>query len=376
MEATKRRSDGATKGKCRLEISDSRSDISDCGCRRLFIRPLVALVVSLAAGCAQPAGEIFPPLAKPLVWPAAPEQPRIRYVGQLSTNEDLKPAKPFGEALAEAIMGRKPVLSMLTPFACCTDGGDRLFVADSNAQLVHVFNLKTREYARWKPEGKQPVFSQPVGIAWSPDERLLVADSMGGALFTFDSSGRYTGQLGMGKLQRPCGVAVHPVTGRIYIADATAHQIVVLSSTGAELARLGRRGTALGEFNYPTSVAMDSQGRLYVCDSLNFRVQQIGTDMKTVRQIGRKGDMPGYFAQPKGVALDSADHLYVLDAQFESVQIFDPEGRLLLDFGEEGGGPGQFWLPTSMFIDHKDRIWIADSYNQRIQVFDFLPEKP
>lgn len=318
---------------------------------------------------------IFPPPAKPLVWPAPPEPPRIRYVGQLMTDEDLKPARGLGEALTDAITGRKPPMGMLTPFAVCTDGGDRVFVADSNARFVHVFDLKTRAYARWMPGDKQPQFSQPVGVAYGPDGRLLVSDSVAGVLFAFDSGGRFIGQLGGGILKRPCGLTVHPATGRIYVADSGAHQVIVLSSTGTEMARFGKRGTALGEFNYPTSVALDRQGRLYVCDSLNFRVQQIGPDMKAVRQIGRKGDLPGYFAQPKGLSVDSQDHLYVVNSQFESVQIFDSEGRLLMDFGEEGQGPGQFWLPTSIFIDPKDRAWIADSYNQRVQAFDFLPEK-
>ena len=40
---------------------------------------------------------------------------------------------------------------MLTPYAVCTDGQDRLFVADTNAQTVHVFDLRTRRYEQWKP---------------------------------------------------------------------------------------------------------------------------------------------------------------------------------------------------------------------------------
>jgi DNA-binding beta-propeller fold protein YncE len=264
---------------------------------------------------------------------------------------------------------------MLTPYALCTDGGDRLFVADSNAQLVHVFDLKTRRYAQWRPPEEQRQFSQPVGIAYDPAGRLLVSDAMAGVLFAFDASGNFLGELGAEALKRPCGIAVHPPTSRIYVADAGTHQVVVLSREGQEVSRLGKRGTRLGEFNYPTNVALDRQGRLYVSDSLNFRVQQIMPDMSSVRQIGSKGDLPGYFAQPKGVAVDSADHLYVIDSQFESVQIFDAEGRLLLDFGQEGREPGRFWLPTSVFIDPNDRIWVADSYNQRVQVFDYVPEQ-
>ncbi len=199
------------------------------------------------------------------------------------------------------------------------------------------------------------------------------------ALFVFDSNGKFAGEIGAAQLERPCGVAIDPVSRHIIVADAKAHQIVVLDADGRFVARVGRRGTALGEFNYPTYVALDSRRRLYVSDSLNFRVQLLvpdGDSYRALRAIGRQGDLVGYFAEPKGIAVDTEDHLYVIDAQFEIIEIFDDQGRVLMKFGEEGHGPGQFWLPTCLFIDGKNRIWVADSYNRRVQVFDYKPQAP
>lgn len=347
-------------------------------------RPMARLAIGLllfglalsmgGVGCAKPAGVIFEPLAKPIVWPAPPDTPRIRYVGQLVTSADLKPAVPFGQALGEALFGKPPVRSMLSPYALCTDGAERLFVADSTAQLVHVFDLKTRKYEQWKPPAPLTPFSQPVGVAWDPSGRLFVADSLGGSIRIFDSKGTQVGEIGRGIVLRPCGLAYDTKTSRLFVADAGHHQLVALFGDGALAGRVGPRGTVLGQFNYPTNVALDRSGNIYVSDSLNFRVQAFSPDLKPIRQIGRKGDMPGYFGQPKGLALDSQDHLYVVDAHFEAVQVFDLQGRLLLDFGQEGSEPGEFWLPAGIFIDPNNRIWIADSYNRRIQVFDYLPE--
>ena len=86
----------------------------------------------------------------------------------------------------------------------------------------------------------------------------------------------------------------------------------MLSRTGELESRIGQRGTALGQFNYPTHVMIDHAGRIYVSDTLNFRVQQFSPDLKPVRQIGSKGDLPGYFSQPKAIAVDSQDHVYVI----------------------------------------------------------------
>jgi DNA-binding beta-propeller fold protein YncE len=341
----------------------------------------VTVLAAVLGGCGQPKGVIFEPRPEPVRWPVPPEPARVGYVGQLVTSDDLKPAKSFGQVLGEGLFGKKDSRSMLSPFALCTDGGGRLFVCDSNAQLVHVFDLESRDYEQWKPsatgeamggtEGES--FSQPIGVAWDPRGRLLVADSVAGCIFVFDADGTCLGRFGSGILVRPSGLVVDPAAGRVFVADSAAHQVVVLDLEGRVLSRLGDRGLELGQFNFPTNVALDSAGRVYVADTLNFRVQVFDKDLQPGRQIGSAGDLPGYFSRPKGLALDSEDHLYVVDAQFESVQIFDPHGLLLLSFGREGSGPGEFWLPAGIHIDPSDRIWIADSYNRRVQVFQYLP---
>ena len=336
----------------------------------------VFIFALLAGGCAKPPGQLFPPLERPLVWPDDPEAARVAYVGQLTGSDDLKPGVSGFDAVGRALFGKKESHFLLSPFATATDGKGRMFVADTGAQVVHVFDLKTRKYARWAPKAgkKQPEvrFTQPVGLAWDPAGRLLVSDSIGGVIFVFDAEGNYVGQMGAGLVQRPAGIAFDARSGRIIVADVMAHQVVILNGDGALATRMGGRGDRLGEFNYPTNVAIDSTGRLYVSDSLNFRVQQFSPDLQPIRQIGAQGDIPGYFQQPKGIAVDGDDHLYVVDSRFENVQIFDADGRLLLYFGEEGTGPGRFWLPAGIHIDPDDRIWIADTYNRRVEVFDYV----
>src|SRR5262245_23270326 len=106
--------------------------------RHTLILVLTALCIS--SGCA-PQQPIFPAVNPPLVWPASPEPPRIGYVGQLTTSADLKPGVSPFEGLGAALFGKKPIHSMLTPYAVCTDMHNRLFVADSNAQVIHVLDM-------------------------------------------------------------------------------------------------------------------------------------------------------------------------------------------------------------------------------------------
>lgn len=340
-------------------------------------RALAALaVLLLATGCAQPVKPIFPALDNAPVWPSPPETPRVAYVGELATSADLKPVIPLAQRIGQALFGKKDVSSMLTPYGVCTDDTGRLFVTDTQLQVVHVFDLETRQYQRWTTPKSATPFTQPMGVAYdSAAGRLFVTDSVARRVYAFDRNGTYQGETPDGVVERPVGICFDRAANRLLVADAATHQLVVLSPDGHLLDRVGRRGTGLGEFNFPTHVAADSQGRVYVSDSLNFRVQQFDPDLRPTRQIGRKGDMPGYFSQPKGVAVDRDDHLYVVDANFEAVQIFDADGQLLMDFGGEGHGPGEFWLPAGIFVDRHNRLWITDTYNRRVQVLDYLPEK-
>lgn len=337
--------------------------------------------MAILGGCGRPAGAILEPSPDAPVWPGPPDTARVRYLGQFQTDQDLKPAQRPGRRLGEFLFGKEPAHAMLSPLAVGTDGASRVFVADSNGQVLHVIDLDSRRYQQWRPTPGQPQFSMPVGVVGlssggKGEGGALVSDSVAGMVFVFDASGRCTGTIGSGKLQRPCGIVVEPASGRVLVADSAAHQIVAFSMAGEELGRVGQRGPEPGNFNFPTNLAFDRAGRLYVSDTLNFRVQVFTPDLKPLRQIGKKGDLPGNFSQPKGLALDPEDHLYVVDANFEAVQVFDTEGRLLMSFGREGHGPGEFWLPAGLCIDPSGRIWVADTYNRRIQVFQYLAETP
>jgi len=194
--------------------------------RRYTNQLLLVLMCALATigGCAKPAGQVFPPLEKPIVWPASPERARIRYVGELRTDADLKPAVSFFKGVGNALFGEEPIQAMLTPFAVCTDGGDRIFVADSGAQVVHVFDIGTRRYEKWHPEKDGQRFAQPVGVAWnSIAHQLFVADSVAGSVYVFDSRGRFLGPLPINvPLKRPCGLAYEATRNRLFITDPRA----------------------------------------------------------------------------------------------------------------------------------------------------------
>lgn len=309
-----------------------------------------------------------------LVWPDAPQQPRIRYIQEVREPTDLLPRPAWWRRVLTAVKGGQDT-SLRSPHGLAKDAQGRLYVVDSAYGAVHVFDPVSGRYYRFPqrlPEG----FENPVGIAVTEDGKVLVSDSAAGVIHVFTDQGKsYQGAFGADALQRPTGITVDPATGDILVVDTLASRLVVFDGNDLrEKARVG--GSSRGEygFHYPTGVTADSGGEIYVVDTLNFRVQALDGKREFRKTFGEAGDAPGDFSRPKAVAVDSERHVYVVDALFDNVQIFDAEGRALLAFGQSGSGPGEFWLPNAILIDRQDRIYVSDPHNHRVQVFQYLRE--
>lgn len=330
---------------------------------------IVAASFAPAAGCGRPAGPLFPRIEPPVVWPAPPERPRIQLVGLISDSRDLRAAVSAKEMWGAAIRGRRPPIRFVGPHTVAISPTGLVAVADSGGGAVHVLDLDRRDHLRVAGWGAER-FAVPVGVAWM-GQRLFVTDARRHEIIELDARGGFHHRFGSDALVRPVGIAYAAARRRLYVVDGGSHRLAVFEPNGTSVRTIGRRGTAPGEFNFPSQVCARGD-RLVVADSGNARVQILDLDGTPLRMIGKKGDGAGDFSFPKGVAFDNSGHLYVVDAHFENIQVYDAEGRLLLAFGREGHGPGEFSLPAGLAIDRNDRIWVADSANHRLAVFDFL----
>ncbi len=334
---------------------------------RLYIIAVLALIA--AAGCSKAPGQIFKVTDPPLVWPAPPDAPRIKYVGQLTSTDDLSGGKTAWQAFTEALTGKRNVIRLVTPKDAAV-WGNKVYVVDTDQSAVVAFDLDTRKTIAMTGRGDNRLV-KPVHIAVS-DRRVFVSDVATRSVAVFDHNGRMISTWGKGQFIRPAGLCFCPVNRRLYVVDTGAHCVIVLDEAGKRVGKFGGRGERDGLFNYPLSITFSQGAGLLVTDAMNARVQRFDLDGKFISAFGQQGDVPGSFALPKGIACDSRGHVYVVDGRFENVQIFDLAGRLLMKFGSEGQKPGQFYLPEGIFIDNRDRIWVADTYNRRIQVFQYL----
>ena len=341
-----------------------------------------------------------------VVWPLPPDPPRVAYVTAFEARPDVGIRKGFFQWLKEKATGPQQEPRMLRPTGVFADGNGKVYVTDTGVQVVHIFDFARKDYRQvfwlrrktdqgWQVEPPSGRLLSPIGVVVDARGRIYVSDSLLRKVYLFDPQGAWLGALPE-TFQRPTGLALDPQRQRLYVVDTGAHRIVVFQQTGEaappkkrfrwfgrkqvrvgmpqweKIREIGHRGTAPGEFNFPTQIALDSEGRLYVTDSLNFRIQILNPEGKVLHFFGRPGNVLGTFSKPKGIAVDPEGHIYVVDSLYDTIQIFDRKGNLLMHFGSHGAGPGGFWLPIGIYIDANQYIYVADTYNQRVQVFRYL----
>jgi DNA-binding beta-propeller fold protein YncE len=198
---------------------------------------------------------------------------------------------------------------------------------------------------------------------------ILVSDPATGRVLLLDPDLRLVRILAAG-LRRPTGVACDD--DHVYVIETARHRVVVFGHDGVLKSSIGRRGTDVGQFNFPTAVAFDGP-TLVVGDTLNFRVQRLDPETGAFRSaFGRLGDVPGEMPRLKGMAFDAAGQLWVSDAHTDTVSLFTPAGALLVSLGGRGTAPGRFSFPAGVAASKDGRIAVVDAFNRRVQVFRLL----
>jgi sugar lactone lactonase YvrE len=335
---------------------------------RTFEKILPGLAAVMLVSCAsapRPSTEMPPPSR---VWPAEPDEPRIRFVHEIHGPGDIGLNPSVWHSMANWITGDTGEnLNLHKPFAVALDENGCLVLTDTDAKLVCLADFAHKKWRRYERAGKTR-FASPVAVVRRKGI-IYVADSELAKVFAFRDDGKPVFEISA-PLKRPVGLAL--AGDSLFVVDSQAHAVFSFSLDGKFQSSFGKRGTGPGEFNFPTGLAADSRGHLLVADTLNCRVEEFDLHGSFVFQFGSNGDTSGHFARPKGVAADAAGRIYVVDAMFDNFQIFNPAGKLLLNVGEAGGGPGGFGLPNGIAIGADNRIYVADAFNHRVQIFKYI----
>jgi len=136
---------------------------------------------------------------------------------------------------------------------------------------------------------------------------------------------------------------------------------------------IGKRGTGLGQFTKPRSLALDRDDNLYVVD-MTGRVQRFSPS----GEVLSSWRMPETdLGKPKGMCRDTNGNVVIVEPHYQRVNHFAPDGTLVEQWGSHGANLGQLVLPRSVTVNSHGDIFVSEYTTvDRVQGFSALGRKP
>ena len=253
------------------------------------------------------------------------------------------------------------------PHAVVVSKNGEMVVAESVCHCVTILNKDGKHVRSFGTKGTAVQFSYPCGVAISQDGHILVTDENQLQKLTFD--GQYVNSVGSSnkkgypRFNTPSGIAVHPTTGHIYIADTGNHRIQVLNDDFTFNRTFGKKGSAPEQFNSPRDVAFDDEGYLYVVDTDNHCIKKFTSTGQYISKFSSKRYIPSYAS----IAVDN-NFVYVSECDNHCVSIYDIYGCFVHCFGKFGREEGEFNMPYGVTVDSLGNLYVCDIGNGRLVV--------
>jgi sugar lactone lactonase YvrE len=209
---------------------------------------------------------------------------------------------------------------------------------------------------------------------------------------------------------QPSGVAVDPVSGKVFVSISGQHRILRFASSAA-VANGANAEAVIGQTSYTTAtvgvsaaaldepwgIDLDSAGRLWVADYDNNRVLMY-EDAANLPEFGATADLvlgqPNFDTRtpgtnqitmrgPVGVHVDASGKLWVADYGNNRVLRYDSAATLgdgapaTAVLGQPGFDTGVAATtsvgmtgPAAVLLDPTGRLWVAEQENNRVLRFD------
>lgn len=232
---------------------------------------------------------------------------------------------------------------------------------------------------------------RPVGVAVSAGGKVYIAD--GNNSVRLLSGGVVTTLAKTHAFGKVADVALNKGGTLLYVADASANQIKVITLSNEKVTVLAGSGSAGQDngaaagatFKGPGGVAVDSAGGVYVADTQNHMIRLItGGKVSTLAGSGQVGCQDGApaaakFYRPDGVAVDANKNVFVADTYNYLVRKISG-GAVSTLAGHCGsiptsghvdaaGDKARFWYTYDVDVDPTGaKVYVADRLNHRVRL--------
>lgn len=272
--------------------------------------------------------------------------------------------------------GDIPLLFNPRGIALAPDGS--LFVADAqNHRIVHIEDgIITNA---WGSDGTGPgEFKEPWSLVVSADgEFVYVADTWNHRIQVFTSDGEYIRHWGVFSTENTPDALFGPrdialdADGNLFVTNTGNKRINVYTPEGVLVTQFGEFGFVEGQFNEPVGIAISPlTGRIYIADAWNQRVQmfeKIGNTYQPIKAWGISGWFGNNSLNNKPyLEVGDDDNLYVTDPELGRVLVFSPDGEFLYYWGATDLGAIAIGLAIGITNDGNGGIWVVDGDNNRL----------
>lgn len=241
-----------------------------------------------------------------------------------------------------------------------------LFAVHSGAAEI-IYNVEFKRLERYGTKGSgQGQFSQPLGIAATPDGDVYVADAGNNRVvhlrYNEDGGLTWLGTIGSG-FKHPTDVAVDS-KGGIYVADEGNNRVVVLNPDGSVRSTWTRdlfKPRALAVIDRDAPANLNKDNFVAVIDNRQKRISMFDPygDLKvrvTHKEMGYEDVRFAY------VAIDRSGSIYITDIHNHQVHKFDRQLHYIISIGREGSDDYEFYSPRGIAINPPTgQVFIAEA---------------
>ena len=334
----------------------------------LMQRMITLSLLMCLAGCTS-----VPLVKERFIWPPAPDEPRIEWIGRYKDQLDLRSGE---KSFISALTGEEDSISLANPATVAADGEGRVYISDLAKSGVMVFDFNKKAVHMLGGTNSIGLFKNPSGIAFDADGNIYAADLDARKIYLFNKNETPLRSIDLSASVKSIGFfAIDKARKRIIVPDVRGHKLLIVDYDGKLIKTIDQFRDKKDGFSFPTSVAIDPKGNILVADSMNSRVVRLTPEGDFLSTFGQRGDNIGDMSIIKGVAVDSEGHIYVTDAKANRMQIFNDNGETLLVIGQYSNNPNQvggFNAPAGIYIDQNDAIYVVEKLGRSFQIFQYL----
>ena len=204
----------------------------------------------------------------------------------------------------------------------------------------------------------------PQGVAIDENTNLIYVTERFGShgVSIFSETGAFINTFSHEDMIAPWGIAIH--RDNLYVTDSEAHAVFrfKIETDMRLVAKLGSRGSGVGQFYSPLGLTVSPNGDVFVADYGNNRIQILNDSLHFQRSITHQT-----MEDPFDIKL-TPDEVYVLCAVSPCILVFSHAGEEIRSLVTRGDGM-QIGSADFFCLDKKQNLLISDYGNNQVRIF-------